>query len=264
MKVINLNSMYELSKEQLAFAERLVQSCERYVTEDDTPRRLLQDIPIFLVDDATMRNWSEGEQSEMPSVDLLGFFAPSVSILGVRKSVIGLCPERIRKHAALGDDPPTDTQVTWLTGKVLIHELAHAIMREPTELRDAEPDFYKYMEESMANVIALKAIEGEALLGGSRVASAATQTAIEYAREFVRRQPAEYRLAIDLVDNKLGWWQLWKALKQLGWSPNTLSPKFFLKVFEKNPIPSCTMEKCFKSIFIDIYSDTEALQETVA
>lgn len=238
MKVINLNSKYELSDGHLAFADRLVRSlsCRR---PDDRLGQLADDIPVFLVDDAWMNKHREGAMG----TERLGFYDSQSLILGVKRPVIGLCPERIIESAAL-DGPLTDNQITWLVGKVLIHELAHALMDEPTELHRDKPEFYRYMEESMANVITIEAFE--ALDGAHRhrgdpadILSCPGTSASSYVRKFISTQPPEYRLAIALCDNRLGRWRRWSYLKRDypdSTTPQSAHIEEFMSVVKADPI----------------------------
>lgn len=214
MKVINLNSKYELSDGHLAFAERLVRSLSCRREPDDRLGQLVDDIPVFLVDDT----WMTKHRDDAKGTERLGFYDSQSPILGVKRPVIGLCPERIMKSAAL-DGPLTDNQITWLVGKVLIHELAHALMDVPTQLHLAEPEFYRYMEESMANVITIEAFEALGHAYRYRrdpvdILSGPGTSALSYVRKFISAQPLEYRLAITLRENHLGRWRRWSRLKR--------------------------------------------------
>lgn len=225
MKVINLNSTYVLSDGHLAFAERLVHSLSSHLGPGNRLAQLLDDIPIFLVDDAWMKKYNDNDNENenghghVNERDLLGFYLSASTILDVDKSVIGLCPERILASAALGGRTPTDNQITWLVGKVLIHELGHALMHEETQLKRQERNFYRFMEEAMANVITLTAFESlgtpyslhsnrpSILAGGSPLP-------LQYVRTFIAKQPPEYRLALDLHDENVGWWWIWQSFKR--------------------------------------------------
>jgi hypothetical protein len=215
MKVINLNSEYVLSDGHLAFAERLARALSSRLGPDDRVGQLLDDIPIFLVDDNSMTKNVE----DAKGTDLLGFYKSDSPILNSKIPVIGLCPERIRSSAAPDGGTPTDNQITWLVGKVLIHELAHALMDEPTELKRERPAFYGFMEESMANVITLEAFKYLGRSSGYRrdraqILSDGGPLPLQYVREFIAKQPPEYRLALDLHDNNVGWWWMWQSFKR--------------------------------------------------
>jgi hypothetical protein len=254
MKVINLNSEYVLSDGHLAFAERLARALSSRLGPDDRVGQLLDDIPIFLVDDDSMTENVKGAKG----TDLLGFYKSASPILNSKIPVIGLCPERIRSSAAPDGGTPTDNQITWLVGKVLIHELAHALMDEPTELKSKMPDFYGFMEESMANVITLEAFEWLDWSSGHRrarpqILSGDGPSPLQYVREFIAKQPPEYRLALDLHDNNVGWWCIWESFKRKHSDCTNLpSTKIceFMSVVEASNINTVRLKTCVEGLLV--------------
>lgn len=194
MHVIPLNSEYRVPKEHQEYARTLIaQHDERipwsqtYPNTPTTITQIMEEIPVFLVDVPT--------QEEYGSTDILGFYCHNGRVLNTYCPVIGLCMERIHAHAR------TPEELKLLTTKVLIHEYAHALMATTPKAVYAQPDdFYRYMEEPLANMITMQYCNLD-------------EPARAFAREFIRSQPEEYQLGADLYDAGIHQWWLWRNRK---------------------------------------------------
>jgi hypothetical protein len=128
MKIINLNSKYDITPAQQAFIGQLIflgdNSYSKYF--GDSIAYLMEKIPIFLVNSKEMPEDLRGN-SEKPSTDYLGFYQHEAPMLNCRKPAIGLCPER------LFDEVSNDEELAVLLAKVVIHEFAHAKMALGTQ-----------------------------------------------------------------------------------------------------------------------------------
>jgi len=81
MKVINLNSKFELTLAQINFTESvIICGTDKPIRKDDSISILMNRIPVFLVDSITQEEYGNG--------DMLGFYQYSPRILGVETPVI--------------------------------------------------------------------------------------------------------------------------------------------------------------------------------
>jgi hypothetical protein len=233
MNIVNVDSAYDLSAHHLGFARTVLSYFEGGDRYDGMNMDLISDIPIFLFAPSSMPHhdvlnrgvdpwvWEKqragsetGEWREdgMPPTERLGFYDPSFTIPPNKSiPIIGLCPERMMRIAK------TEDELVLIIAKVLVHEFAHACM-DPGRTRDYphKDEFYVWMEESMANLMTLDCFEDyersrhrgyrrmryafdRDMPRGLRVAHAIQpMDALEYVKAFIDRQPAPYRLAIDL------------------------------------------------------------------
>ena len=134
------------------------------------------------------------EQTGGPEVDDELVDKPATEYLGVYQrrrrgcnftARILLCPERIM--SCVHDDP---NEYRVLFAKVLVHELAHSAMDYCMDSRSFVGELigYKFVEESLANLITLIAIEKK------------FTEWLPYARNFVSSQPWNYRFGGTLYD----------------------------------------------------------------
>lgn len=204
MKVINLNSRFELTPAQISFAEAVMIGGDRVPSErEDSFPTLMNELPVFLVDEGTQEEYGKG--------DLLGFYHNSERILGLRTPVIGLCLDRIVKAAT------TEEELSILIATVLIHEFAHARM-DPYPQADYYPidEFYKWMEEPIANMITLECFDNFDHRRyrfrfrkhkrddiGIHFAHINTHTdPLDFVKRFISTQPDNYRLGLDLFKHR--------------------------------------------------------------
>jgi predicted SprT family Zn-dependent metalloprotease len=227
MIVINLNSKFDLSPAQISYAESVI------INGDSIKgiylKNLINKIPIFLLSPESMPNFPTLSPSNFtenalfdnkiinpkyPSTEYLGFYKKKGNILGINKPIIGLCPERIVKYVK------DENELIVLLTKVLIHEFAHAKM-DPGALKSYKnkDEFYQWMEESMANYITLSIFENfekkiqEEFLSFKSVSTIASP--FGFVRNFISKQPDNYKLGLDLFKHDLGHWHFWRDKKQI-------------------------------------------------
>lgn len=216
MNIINLNSSLELSAGQISFAENVILCGEdNPQTERDSFSVLAKCTPIFLVNQDTQKEYGdrESENRDFPSTDILGFYNSNGRVLGESIPVIGLCLENILKYAK------NDDELSILIAKVLIHELAHAKMSmHPSAEYKGRDEFYKWMEEPMANLLTLKCFQNyhrHYCHFGKPIASIRKSIApLDYVKDFISKQPPNYRLGLDLFEHRIWHWWLWRNNKK--------------------------------------------------
>jgi hypothetical protein len=117
--------------------------------------------------------------------------------------------ERIKKQVKILGDPFrgfTDEQKEkFLIAKIMIHEFAHALMdigleRNKTNNDFYMSDFYKWVEEPMANKIAL-------------IFSLGDDSFFDFTKNFINEQPYYYKPGIEIFNNKIDWEKWWKYKK---------------------------------------------------
>lgn len=214
MKIINLDSRYDLSAAQVNFAQAVATACDDQ-SSDDNIASLMEAIPVFLLNESSMPGYEEQEQhSARPATEHLGFYQHDASLLNIRRPAIGICPERIIQQAA------NEEELMLLTAKVLAHEFAHAKMRlHPASSYGPVDTFYRWMEEPMANLLTLECFDqfrhGHRRGAGRPLAHVSTtQDPIDYVRDFIGGQPDNYRLALDLYDHRVRYWWIWRNQKE--------------------------------------------------
>ena len=209
MKVINLNSRFELTQAQIGFAESVIICGEdEPIQKDDSISILINEIPIFLVDTKTQEEYGNG--------DLLGFYQHSSKILGIEKPVVGLCLEKIINEVN------TDEELIILIAKVIIHEFAHAKMKlHPSAKYQPIDQFYEWMEEPMANLITLeyfdkydKGFNHKRYRKGDFAHVILQPNPIDFVKNFISKQPDNYRLGLDLFNHRVWQWWFWRNNKK--------------------------------------------------
>lgn len=213
MKIINLDSKFEISNAQISFAESVIISGEDEHVKYDSISILMNEIPIFLLSPDSMPKEEKGH-SKKPSSEWLGFYQHSYRIMGIDTPIIGLCPERIIGCVS------NDDELIILIAKVLIHEFAHAKMRlHPSSNYDPIDEFYIWMEEPMANLITLKYFEyfnrGYRTRREQKQQAYATTliSPFDYVKKFISQQPDNYRLGLDLFEHRVFKWWIWRNQK---------------------------------------------------
>ena len=188
-------------------------------------------------------NISLKEPNEMPEppivgeypTESLGCYIPSLQE-NYPYPVIYLCPKRIIDAA---DRLDIDKKV--LYAKVLIHELAHAIMDPTNELegenlkskKDIEPktksDADVFMEESLANMITLQYFEAAKSIIGEKD--------FEQVKSFMEIQPEAYKFGIEQFQLQTDWRE---------WRNNKSSMKFWMYFYSKLPTQGKYLENLKK------------------
>ena len=232
MKVINLNSKFELTQAQISFAESVIICGEDGMRECDSISILMNEIPVLLVDIKTQEKYGyvdggrdrdgdgDGDRDGDVDGDILGFYQHSTRILGAEMPVIGLCLEKIINAVK------TDEELVILITQVLIHEFAHAKMKLHSRANYYPIDeFYNWMEEPMANLITLEIFKhyeisnrhfhiGFCRHREKKLACATTLISpFAYVKDFISKQPDNYRLGLDLFDHRVNHWWIWSNQK---------------------------------------------------
>lgn len=169
---------------------------------------LMKRISILLVDS---KNMPESPiKGEYPTESLGCYF--SVGQFNYPQPAIFLCPEKIEEAAR---NENIDKKV--LYAKVLIHELAHAIMDPTNELLNngilkqkvfgqiLGSDADVFMEESLANMITLQYFEA----AKSRIG----ENDFERVKSFMEKQPEAYKFGITQYEKLHTNWREWRNNK---------------------------------------------------
>lgn len=254
MKVINLNSKFDLTKVQIDFAEAIMSwySRDKHNSYEFDFNFLMDKIPVFLINEDTLEVWErenrkeyqdENREERRLATEWLGLYMSKCNILSVKHPVIALCPERIV------DSVRNEKELCWLVAKVLIHEFSHAAMdKSDYGIFDK---FHYWMEEPMANLLTLSVVEwyerkwlhsnyhcysqfgtSSALTIDGDVYNA--RDFYDFVLNFVRSQPDNYRIAADLHTEGLfhamecdGW-----ARKKGEWRNCAWQKKLWLDYFD--------------------------------
>ena len=221
MKIINLNSKYDLSPAQVHYAYSVALNDHRGGIV-----HLMDEIPIYLLHPDSMPELG-GLKGEKPSTEWLGFYKNQTSIHGVHTPSIGLCPERIIECVK------TEWELMVLIAKVIIHEFAHAQMRRRGMSNYSPKDeFYEWMEEPCANAITLYHFRDS----NRRVNQIAHVTPplepLDYVQDFILGQPDNYRLGLDLYKHRISY--VWWAIKKDEIQKRTNKKNAWLKYVKAN------------------------------
>lgn len=218
MNIINIDSEILPTVSQIAFCEEVLSFGEdHHHFEEDSLLALSKRLPIFLVSPATfarakIESIEEGEEGK-PSTEWLGYYTRSTNNFMDNTPVIVLCLERIRQCTT------TDDEYTIIFAKVLIHELAHAKMDFDNEnsTYGKYDEFYKWMEESFANMITLEVFEnyerGYSYIRRNQKSFSSVADSFNMVKNFILRQPANYCLGWTLFDKRISYWSTWRNHK---------------------------------------------------
>lgn len=169
---------------------------------------LMKRISILLVDPQNMPE--SPIKGEYPTESLGCYF--SLGQFNYPQPAIFLCPERIEEAAR---NKNIDKKV--LYSKVLIHELAHAIMDPTNELlnngilkqkvlgQKLGSDADVFMEESLANMITLQYFEAAKSIIG--------ENDFERVKSFMEKQPEAYKFGITQYEKLHTDWREWRKNK---------------------------------------------------
>lgn len=279
MNIINVNSEIYPTPAMISFCEDVL-TCDdehyhHHCMDSDCLYHLSKEIPIFLVDettfdkaeiDSTYDDETTFEQAELdsaddedrdgrPSTEYLGYYTRSTNMFLSNTPVIVLCPERIKQLSQ------TDEEFTIFFAKVLVHELAHAKM--DTNDRNASygyrDEFWKWMEEPMANTITLEAFKNfdRGYRHHRRGNLAFHNTSLfnntfDVVKNFIHRQPKNYAIAATVFDDNVyrRWWAWGRDKNLLG--TNAKSDKVAAKKEWLNEIKNQVRQPELKRIFDEL------------
>ena len=168
---------------------------------------LMKRISILLVDSKNMPE--HPIKGDYPTESLGCYF--SIGQFDYPQPAIFLCPEKIEEAAR---NKYIDKKV--LYSKVLIHELAHAIM-DPTNIfengtlkskvseQKLVSDADVFMEESLANMITLQYFEAAKSIIGEKD--------FEQVKSFMEKQPEAYKFGITQYEKLHTDWRVWRNNK---------------------------------------------------
>ena len=243
MNVININSTIEITAAQRTFIEELLVLGDTYCHPimQDSLYWLAKRIPIFLIDEKTMKKhedpglalidekWEgfprddkERLPREKPPMEWLGFYGRDSAGLFEHTPRIAVCPERIASLAG------NDEEYLFILALVIVHEFAHAKMDfsdENIKYRKKD-EFWRWMEESMANSFTIEIFEvfrtryrkhyafGRFdMISRNDIVKGMGDRMFEFIVDFVRHQPPEYALGYVLYDKGIERWWDWRNHK---------------------------------------------------
>jgi len=249
MIIININSRFDLSPDQISFIEDVF-SRDRYY--EQTPNRLSelsQTIPVYLVDEVKFNNIrhgifkddnddrhdrdyrddrphnddrndnnsdsnddrnNDGEFRSTPDTEVLGYYL-SKGVHGNQE--IYICTDTIFRHSMNNDE------LKFLLAKVIVHEFAHAYMDYRHRRYNKTDEFYSWMEESFANEITLYHFRDYERIPYHRkykrryLSHNPIPSPFDYVKEFIKRQPNHYKLGLDLFENRIRCFDIWARNK---------------------------------------------------
>lgn len=204
MKIINLDSKYDLSAAQISFAENVLiyGANNRLHPIEESLISVKEKVPVFLASKETMNLHKveipvsfESERQENPSTDALGLYLPCANLLGCKKPAILLCVEKLVELSV------DDEQLSILIAKVLVHEFAHAFMDLDSKYPNGKDQFHEWIEEALANFITLEYFKN---YSENLVEKTTTITSpLSVVEDFISKQPANYQLGLIFFQNQL-------------------------------------------------------------
>lgn len=215
MKVINLNSRFDLTKVQIEFAKSIMSafSYNDFICRFFDFNFFMDKIPVFLINEATMEKLDDNhieprhnqDMESRPATEWLGMYMSKCNIIGVDYPVIALCPERIVRIVR------DDKELCWLVVNVLIHEFSHAAM-DKEDYGKRFDRFYDWVEEPMANLLTLCVVKwyseyserhqlnrsSDLTVNGRIYHAHDAHDFYDFVLNFVSSQPDNYRIAAYL------------------------------------------------------------------
>jgi len=216
LKTINISSMRDLSAEDCSFVEQVIHCAERTSKWGCANHlsRLIDNTPVFLVSETPrlpeyLENWDnhddrDGNRKKVkPPEELLGFYSRLNCSFLNKQPAIFICPDKIWESTG----NIMDFRI--LTAKVIIHELAHALMdndgKQFSYVMEIDRELFDSIEEPLANWFVLKYFyfNGEGLN-------------YHYAEEFILSQPMYYKLGYDFFHSDINdnMWYRWRNKKE--------------------------------------------------
>lgn len=257
MNVININSDIEITHSQKSFIEEVLFFDNDHMIERDSFYWLSKKIPIFLINEDTMKKYEISEQNSdfKPHTEWLGIYLRDSSGLFEQTPTIAICPKRI------ADCVQNDEEFMFLSAKVIVHEFAHAKMdygNKNVKYRKKD-DFWHWMEESMANQITLEVFrdftEGyqhNRYKKNSFRNKNWENSLFDFVINFIKRQPPEYALGYEIFDKKIGQWWIWRSHKdELGGKKKIKQKTAWLKYMQQNykSIDETIAKKLYEKLF---------------
>jgi len=215
MNFFNVDSQIEITAFDMVFINQVFHAAKNSSTwnPEISLTEYLKIVPVFLLSDNSMQKFDyvirkSEDPDRNPSTEYLGFYKRLTDITESIPYIpaIFICPERIWKSI---NKPFNKNKINYqeLLTKVIIHEFAHAKM--DTGRNDKFPDyseeFYRYVEEPLANWFVLKYLYH---YGNGHF--------FNVAKEFINSQPDEYKKGVDLFENSIpdNCWKNWLELKK--------------------------------------------------
>jgi len=208
MNIINISSKIQPSSMQIAYFMELLSVDNSFHFGYDSLFCISKNIPIFLVNENDFDNnnlrecedreykYEKGDGDSKPSTEWLGYYTRANFGFFANTSIIVICPERIESCVINRDE------YTWLFATVLIHELCHAVMDHRAEnvKYGKRDEFFRWMEESTANMETLKVFEDKAQNhyyhhkcdNRDMSTNLFDDDAFEFVKCFMKKQPPEY------------------------------------------------------------------------
>lgn len=226
MIIVNINSRFDLSPDQISFIEEIL-TCDIFHHQKEFwLYELTKKIPIYLVDEAKFDNIKKGNYSDneehrnkfnnernnkegtkySPETELLGFYL-SKGALGNQE--IYICTDTIFRHTKNNDE------LKYLLAKVIVHEFAHAYMDYRHRRYNKTDEFYSWMEESFANEMTLYHFRDYERIPNHRkykrryLSHDPIPSPFDYVVEFIKKQPANYKLGLDLFEHGIRCFDIW-------------------------------------------------------
>ena len=249
MKIINIDSPILLTEEQVAFTEKVIRCGEPEGLQYDSISILMDEIPVFLVSKETMDEIENDKENE--PIDALGFYMREFPVIcnnAIR--AIGLCPEKIVDH----EKGNIENQM-YLVAKILVHEFAHAKMDlHPNADYTGDEEFYKWMEEPMANLITLqyfKRFEENTCYkykSFSNFQEPKYEGVFKFVENFISKQPDNYKPGINLFEHESlkNSWDEWRKHKKHLSANKTSEKKAWVAKWEESK------EEDIKKLLIDL------------
>ena len=173
--MINLNSKITINSNELREINYYIEMIQKDFNIN---------IPIFFVNEKVIERYvgKDKKRDFNPATDLLGVYLKENGAMFDNDNVILISPDKIIKYTN------NEKEFILLLTKVIIHEIAHFIMDNKTDKKD---EFYRYMEESLANLFTLNILELD-------VRHMRYKKEINFIKDFVSKQPLEYALGYKL------------------------------------------------------------------
>jgi len=237
MVYITVNSKVNINPNTKLFVENVVSYADKDVVKrakDDSFYMRSKAIPILLVNEDKFKEYSNvkydpDESNIKPDTEWLGIYTRVSNDLFSNTPVILVCPERIVKCIDFNEE------FDFLFTKVVLHELAHAIMdsKNQNAKYKAKDEFFTYMEESMANKLTLEGLNNfKKYYNAMQNTNPAYQQhnlgdkLFKFAKDFIKKQPPAYALGFEIFNNDLGNWELWKDKKGMLLDEDDLKKKW--------------------------------------
>ncbi len=232
MQITNINSDFNLSLNQMQYIEEVlklsIDSARAHIgvsVVDTTPIFLLNNLGYGKLTgrEVNVEDLAQGEKRK--DMEVLGMYFPKIDLLGVERSAIAICPERILAQVGLvHNSNPNPQEMNYLLVNIFAHEFAHAVLDKSEAPSDFPKTlFHEWMEESLANYIALDVLMNYRNLYFrfsmwgmvEDMEQFAKGGAVVGARDFIKNQPDNYRLGgiVEELEEITQYAKLWAQHK---------------------------------------------------